>query len=181
VGTAPTIDGALNESAWSVANNVANKATIGTPNNTVTFGALWNSSNLYIGVKVLDSNLFNDSANTWEDDSVEIYIDANHNHGTVYDSFDRQFTKGYNDGGLAGTGSQTGVVHAWAAVTGGYSVELAIPWSNLGVTPGVNVTIGFDVGNNDDDNGGTRETQLVWWGNINDYNNTSAFGHVVLK
>lgn len=181
VGTAPTIDGALNESAWSVANNVANKATIGTPNNTVTFGALWNSSNLYIGVKVLDSNLFNDSANTWEDDSVEIYIDANHNHGTVYDSFDRQFTKGYNDGGLAGTGSQTGVVHAWAAVTGGYSVELAIPWSNLGVTPAVNVTIGFDVGNNDDDNGGTRETQLVWWGNINDYNNTSAFGHVVLK
>jgi hypothetical protein len=181
VGTAPTIDGALNESAWSVVNTVANKATIGTPNNTVTFGALWNSTNLYVGMKVLDSNLFNDSANIWEDDSVEIYIDANHNHGTVYDSFDRQFTKGYNDGALGGIGSQTGVVHAWAAITGGYSIELAIPWSNLGVTPTLNLTIGFDVGNNDDDNGGTRETQLVWWGNINDYNNTSAFGHVVLK
>jgi len=181
VGTAPTIDGALNEAAWSVANTVANKATIGTPNNTVTFGALWNSSNLYVGMKVLDSNLFNDSANIWEDDSVEIYIDANHNHGTVYDSFDRQFTKGYNDGALGGIGSQTGVVHAWAAVTGGYSIELAIPWSNLGVTPTLNLTIGFDVGNNDDDNGGTRETQLVWWGTINNYNNTSAFGHLVLK
>ncbi len=180
VGTAPTIDGLLNESAWG-ALTTANKTTIGTPNNTVTFGAMWDNTNLYVGVKVLDANLFNDSANIWEDDSVEIYIDANHNHGTVYDSFDRQFTKGYNDTALGGTGSQTGVVHAWAAISGGYSVELAIPWSNLGVTPAVNMTLGFDIGNNDDDNGGTRDSQLVWWGTINDYNNTSAFGHVVLK
>src|SRR5690349_7543692 len=119
VATAPTIDGALNETDWNLATSAA-KTTIGSPNNTVTFGVLWNSTNLYVGVRVLDANLFNDSANTWEDDGVEIYIDANHNHGTVYDSFDRQFTKGYNDGGLAGTGSQTGVVHAWSAIGGGY-------------------------------------------------------------
>ena len=180
VATAPTIDGALNETSWSLATSVA-KTTIGTPNNTVTFGVLWNSTNLYVGVRILDANLFNDSANTWEDDSVEIYIDANHNHGTVYDSFDRQFTKGYNDGGLAGTGSQTGVVHAWSAISGGYSVELAIPWSNLGVTPTAGMTIGFDVGYNDDDNGGTRDSQAVWWGTINNYNNTSAFGHALLQ
>jgi hypothetical protein len=180
VTTAPTIDGALNETDWSLATSVA-KTTIGTPNNTVTFGVLWNSTNLYVGVKVLDANLFNDSVNIWDDDSVEIYIDANHNHGTVYDSFDRQFTKGYNDGALGGAGSQTGVVHAWAAITGGYSVELAIPWSNLGVTPTAGMTIGFDVGYNDDDNGGARDAQAVWFGNINDYTNTSAFGHAFLQ
>src|SRR6185436_18837189 len=94
---------------------------------------------------------------------------------------DRQFTKGYNDGALGGTGSQTGVVHAWSAISGGYSVELAIPWSNLGVTPSAGMTIGFDVGYNDDDNGGTRDSQAVWWGTINNYNNTSAFGHALLQ
>jgi hypothetical protein len=180
VSTAPAIDGNLSETGWNLA-NTASKTTIGTPNNTVTFGAMWNSTTLFVGVRVLDGNLFNDSANTWEDDSVEIYIDANNNKGTTYDSFDRQFVKGYNDTALGGIGSQTGVAHAWAAVTGGYSVELAIPWSNLGVTPTAGMTIGFDVGYNDDDNAGARDAQAVWWGNINDYNNTSAFGSLVLQ
>src|SRR5436190_3455154 len=180
VATAPTIDGNLNEAGWNLAQTV-NKTTIGTPNNTVTMGAMWNSTYLFVGVKVLDGNLFNDSANIWDDDSVEIYIDANNNKGTVYDSFDRQYTKGYNDAALGGTGSQTGVVHSWAAITGGYSVELAIPWSNLGVTGAAGLTMGFDVGYNDDDNAGARDSQAVWWGTINDYNNTSAFGSVVLQ
>jgi hypothetical protein len=179
VATAPTIDGNLNEAGWNLAQTV-NKTTIGTPNNTVTMGAMWNSTYLFVGVRVLDGNLFNDSANTWEDDSVEIYIDANNNKGTTYDSFDRQYVKGYNDTGLSGIGSQTGVVHSWAAISGGYSVELAIPWSNLGVTGATGLTMGFDVGYNDDDNGGTRDSQAVWWGTINNYNNTSAFGSVVL-
>jgi hypothetical protein len=180
VSTAPTIDGNLSEAGWNLAQTV-NKTTIGTPNNTVTMGAMWNSTYLFVGVRVLDGNLFNDSANTWEDDSVEIYIDANNNKGTTYDSFDRQYVKGYNDTGLGGIGSQTGVVHSWAAITGGYSVELAIPWSNLGVTGAAGLTMGFDVGYNDDDNGGTRDSQAVWWGTINNYNNTSAFGSVVLQ
>src|SRR5688572_15583777 len=179
VATPATIDGNLNEAGWSIVTPVSETVS-GTPNNTVTFGTMWNSTYLYVGVRVLDANLFNDSANTWEGDSVEIYIDANHSHGTVYDSFDRQFVKGYNDTGLSSIGSTTGVVHAWAPITGGYSVELAIPWSNLGVTPTAGLMMGFDIGNNDDDNAGTRDSQRVWWGDINNYNNTANFGHVNL-
>lgn len=179
VSSAPSIDGNLSESGWNLATS-ASKTTIGTPNNTVTFGVMWDSTNLYVGVKVLDANLFNDSANTWEDDSVEVYIDANHNMGTTYDSFDRQFVKGYNDTALSSIGSTTGVQHAWAAVSGGYSTEMAIPWSNLGVTPTPGLVIGFDIGHNDDDNAGTREHQAVWWGTVNNYNNTSGFGTVLL-
>jgi hypothetical protein len=176
-----TVDGNLNESVWSLTNSVA-KGVIGSPNNTVTFGVLWNSTYLYVGVRVLDANLFNDSTDMWQDDSVEVYIDANHNHGTTYDSFDRQFTKGYNDAALAGIGSQTGVLHAWAAITGGYTVECAIPWSNLGITPTADSTvIGFDVGCNDDDNGGNRDHQSMWAGTINNSVNTSAFGDLQLS
>src|SRR5258707_6176314 len=180
VASAPAIDGNLSETGWNLAQTVS-KTTIGTPNNTVTMGAMWDNTNLYVGVKVLDTALNNDSANIWDDDSVEVYIDANNNKGTTYDSFDRQYVKGYNDTALGGIGSQTGVAHASVAITGGYSVELAIPWSNLGVTPTAGMTIGFDVGNNDDDNAGARDAQAVWWGNINDYNNTSAFGSLVLQ
>ncbi|MGE5558482.1 MAG: sugar-binding protein [Bacillota bacterium] len=132
VSTAPVVDGNLNESNWNINTSVA-KTILGTPNNTVTFGALWNSSNLYVGAKVLDSSLRNDSTNAWDDDSVEIYLDANHNHGTSYDSYDRQIVKGYNDTGIwINTGNTAGLTHGWAAVAGGYSTEVAIFWSSLG-------------------------------------------------
>ncbi len=167
-------------------------------NNTVTFGALWTSTHLYVGIKVLEPTTpINDTANSgtpptnvWQDDSVEVYIDGNHNHATSYEltgganglGNDRQFLKGYNDSALFNKGSATGVTHAWAAITGGYTVEIAIPWSNINVTGAAGLTIGFDVGNNDDDNGGTtRETQVVWNGTATNYNNTAAFGHLTLS
>ncbi|MGH8018106.1 MAG: sugar-binding protein, partial [Opitutaceae bacterium] len=174
------------------------ETVVGTPNNTVTFGALWNSTHLYVAAKVLDSQLFNDTANTgtpptnvWQDDSVEVYIDGNHSHATSYEltgganglGNDRQFTKGYNESALSGKGSQTGVAHAWGAITGGYTVEIAIPWSNVNVSgAAAGLTIGFDAANNDDDNGGaTRESHVVWAGTGTNYNNTSAFGDLTLS
>ncbi|MGH7958151.1 MAG: sugar-binding protein, partial [Opitutaceae bacterium] len=101
-----TVDGNLNESVWSAElTGSATETVVGTPNNTVTFGALWTSTHLYVAIKVLDSQLFNDTAGSlvWQDDSVEIYIDGNHNHATTYEltggtnglGNDRQFTKGY--------------------------------------------------------------------------------------
>lgn len=179
------VDGALNESVWNEAGNasVAKLVLGASANNTVTFSALWNSTHLYVAIRVTDSALHNDSTSVWLDDAIEVYIDANHNHGTTYDSFDRQFTKGYNDSAVGEKNNlTTGVLQGWSAVAGGYTIELAIPWSNLGITPSTNLTIGFDVGNNDDDNGGdTRESQVVWNGTVNNYQNTSAFGDLVLS
>ncbi|MGE5557231.1 MAG: hypothetical protein ACM3WV_01325, partial [Bacillota bacterium] len=42
-----TLDGNLNESVWNLEKS-ASKTIIGTPNNTVTFGALWDANNLYV-------------------------------------------------------------------------------------------------------------------------------------
>jgi len=50
-----------------------------------------------VGVKVLDSNLYNDSTTVYDDYSIEIYIAGNQNRGTTYDSNDRQYIKGWND------------------------------------------------------------------------------------
>ncbi|MBT1711353.1 Ig-like domain-containing protein [Fulvivirgaceae bacterium PWU5] len=175
-----TVDGNLSESGWNVTRAVS-KNVIGTGNNTVAFGVLWDNSNLYVGVRVQDAALFNDSSDPWENDAVEIYIDANNNKLTTYDGRDNQFIKGYNASSLLTKISVTGVQHAWAAISGGYSVEMSIPWSQLNVTPAAGVTLGFDIGNDDDDNGGTRETQAVWNGTIDNYQNTAAFGSLVLN
>jgi hypothetical protein len=175
-----TVDGNVSEGAWDIATDVS-KVVIGTANNTAKFGVLWDSTYLYVGMKVLDDTLYNDSTFVHEDDSVEIYIDGDHNHGTTYDSYDRQFVKGWFDSALVEQhGKTTGVLHGWSPIPGGYSIELAIPWSNLGITPTEGMTLGFSVGYNDDDNGGGRDGQTIWWGTANNWLDTSALGDIVL-
>ncbi|HEY8893380.1 MAG TPA: sugar-binding protein, partial [Niastella sp.] len=175
-----TIDGVINESAWRL-NNSITKNVIGTSNNTVTFGALWDNNNLYIAARVLDNTLNNDSPDPWNNDALEIYIDANNNKLTTYDGSDNQFIKGWNSSSLFSKVAVSGVQHAWAAISGGYAIEISIPWSQLGISPAAGRQIGFDIGNDDDDNGGDRDAQAVWQGTINNYQNTAAFGTLVLE
>ncbi|MFM7022388.1 MAG: putative Ig domain-containing protein, partial [Flavobacteriales bacterium] len=178
--SAITVNGALAETGWNL-NKQISKTVLGTPNNTATFGVLWDNTNLYIGVKVLDANLFSDSPEWWEDDAVEIYIDANFNKLASYDGLDNQIIKGYNKSGVFAKLSITGLQHAWTAISGGYSMEFAIPWSQLGITaPAGGTNIGFDIAYNDDDNGATREGQAVWNGTGSNYASTADFGRLTL-
>jgi arabinoxylan arabinofuranohydrolase len=177
-----TVNGSVSETSWSVVNTAFNKTTVGTPNNTATFGVLWDANNLYIGAKVIDANLNSDSADPWEDDAIEIYIDANNNKLTSYDGKDNQIIKNYNKSTVFTKFAITGLQHGWAAISGGYSIEIAIPWSQLGITaPAAGTTLGFDIGYDDDDNAGARDGQAVWRGTVDNYQNTSAFGSLVLS
>ncbi len=47
-----------------------------------------------------------------------------------------------------------------AALTGGDAVQMAIPWTNQGITPSENMVIGFDMASNGDTGGG-RTVQSV--------------------
>ena len=175
-----TIDGNLDESDWNVSTDVSN-VVLGKPNNDAKFGVLWDNTYLYIGVEVRDGSLHNDSEELGEDDSVEIYIDGDHNAGTTYDDFDFHFIKGWNDSTLfEKKGKTTGVLHGWAPTPGGYSIELAIPWNTIGIRPVEGLTIGFSAGYNDDDDGGEREGQAVWVGTKDNDKDTSALGDVIL-
>jgi PQQ-dependent dehydrogenase (s-GDH family) len=175
------INGNPNETIWEFTNSVT-KTIIGTPNNTVTFAVLWDSLYLYIAAKVTDANKFNDSANPWDDDALEIYIDAENNGGTAYGVNDRQFMKEWNSSAIWEKNNKTtGITHNWSNITGGYAIEMQIAWSNMGITnPGAGFTIGFDVANDDDDNGSTRESQKMWAGDANNWQYTQNFGDLVL-
>ena len=181
-----TVDGNLSEADWS-----GGFTTVGTillsasPAVTATFKTLWSPTYLYVAINVNDTTPFADSVNRWEDDSVEIYVDMNHAKSTTYQADDEQFTLRYNLSGGIGTAnghSLTGMLSAVVEKAGntGYTMEVAIPWSNIGVTPAAGNVIGFDVGINSDVNGGTRDGQLVWAGDGNNWNNTSKFGDLSL-
>ncbi|WP_167286385.1 fibronectin type III domain-containing protein [Paraflavitalea devenefica] len=176
-----TIDGNVNESNWEVTNNVT-KTIIGTPNNTVNFGVLWDSLYLYVAFSVIDANKYNESTNPWDDDAIELYLDGDNNGGTSYGANDRQFIKEWNSTTLWERVNQTtNVLHAWANTANGYTIEMRVPWSSMGVTnPTPGFTIGFDAACNDDDNGGARESQLMWSGDGNNWQYPRYFGDLVL-
>ena len=177
-------DGVLDEPDWSISTPIT-KTVSGTTGDTGTWGALWDKTYLYVGIKVSDSNLSTTAGfspiDYWHNDSVEVYIDPNADGGTTYDSNDKQLAQVWNDNGLYGVSSATpGVLHAWAAVAGGYSVEMAIPWSSLGVTPASGASAALDIGINDAVNG-SRVGQLVWHGTASDYKDPSGFGLMSLS
>jgi hypothetical protein len=180
------VDGALSDSIWSgggwfsIGRNV-----LGTPGLiSGVFKTAWDSTNLYVAVDVSDYALYKDSANRWEDDSVEIYIDYNNAGSATYQADDEQYSARYDGTGGISTanGHGTGVTVSTVTKAGnaGYTMEWVIPWSNYGGAPSAGSTIGFDVGINSDVDGGNRDGALAWAGTSSNWNNTSAFGDVTL-
>lgn len=174
------IDGYIAETVWEMSESLE-KNLFGNRNNSLIFGVLWDNNYLYVAAKVIDSELVNDGGPKYENDGIEVYIDANFNKGDSYDSYDRQIRKNYNDTGIEEISGHTeGIIHALKNIDGGYSVELAIPWSNLNITGSANTTIGFDIANNDDDDGGAKDNQIVWNGIADNWRNTAYFGEITL-
>jgi chitodextrinase len=179
VGNTIVVDGQLDEIDWDLS-YILSKVTEGSPNNTVTFGAIWNNEYLYIAGKVLDDSLVADNSTIpYQDDAFEVFIDADHNEGTTYDQYDRQYIVSYNSSTLWGSNAE-GVESAWSAIDGCFTVEMGIPWSNLGITPSEGTTIGFDIMADDDDDGDDRDGQFVWTGDDDNWQSTANFGDLIL-
>ncbi len=170
---APQIDGAI-DSVWTEQSGyLVQNIPIGTVSSDSDLSgiwrAIWDTDNLYFLVEVTDDLLVNDSTNSWADDSVEIYIDADNSDGTTYDGInDYQYIFRYNDPGTVHIGSNsayntTGISFVINEVTEGYIFECSIPWATLGVTPDVNNIIGLDIHLNDDDDGGDRDGKKSWF------------------
>jgi uncharacterized protein YjdB len=181
-----TIDGTLDESVWKLDRTIE-KPVIGIQNNTEIFGVLWDNTYLYIGVKVLDATLITTNANVYDNDAVELYFDMN-NNGGVYDASDRSWIKVINRATIwekVGVGAgleiaNSTVKSATQTIAGGYTMELAIPWTNLNVTPNTTSLYGFDIVIDDADAAPTRTNQSVWIGTMDNWTNLTAVGDLKL-
>ncbi|HEX7071765.1 MAG TPA: sugar-binding protein, partial [Rhodothermales bacterium] len=191
--TAPVIDGNA-EDVWSGAQRVViGTRTNGTdPDNADDLSAdarlLWDANGLYVLFDVTDDNLFNDSGDSWQDDTPEVYLDGLHERAAAYDGNDGQYEFSWGSDVITGANpGVTGADYAYVTKAGdvGYVLEASLPWSLVSLSsPAVGTTIGLELMINDDDDGDlTRESKIGWFapeGVDNAFSNPSSFGSAIL-
>ncbi|MGN6645612.1 MAG: sugar-binding protein [Cytophaga sp.] len=175
----PVIDG-LSDPMWNnyPAINL-NKVLIGSVSSSANLSATWkatyDNTNLYVLVDVLDSKLYNNNAAVYNNDGIEIYFDAGNSKSVSYGPKQFQYAFAWNNptvneyqhNATAGVtfaqtshGITAGCTNNCSAT--GYTMEVKIPWSTLGITvPNLSSFEGFEVMVNDNDSG-TRNAKIAW-------------------
>ena len=183
----PKIDG-VPEDLWSNARaykmgNVIYSPVSSDADFSASYKTLWDAKNLYVLIDVTDDSLKNDSdSELWyQDDCVEVFIDADNSKSDSYGDNDYQFHFDWDKSSptMAETqhGSTGNVEFAIVTAASGYRAEIKFPWATLGVKPSAGTRIGLDVHANDDDDGGDRDSKLTWRGKEdNAWQMPSAFG-----
>jgi len=169
------IDGEVDE-IWADA-AAADFVPLDDPNNgSGIWKVLYDAENLYVLVDVTDDSLQNDSAGSWQDDSVEIYFDGgNTKLSTALSGDDHQYTFGWTTDEIQGTnitGYIDGIEHAQVDTDTGWRIEVKMPWMSIwGVLPQAGDLIGIDCYYNDDDDGGdSRENKMLGFSAVEGWN-----------
>jgi len=188
--TAPTLDGELTESSWADATAHPLETTLtgtidGDADLAAEWLARWDDEALYVAVRITDDAQSADSDSAWNDDSVEIYVDADNSKEERYDGEnDFQFIVPYDGSGVSTGGDSPPAGDAEQAqqlTPDGWQVEFRLPWSTAGVTPSAGDLVGFDVHVNDDDDGDARDAKLSWFATEDDaWQNPRLFANVEL-
>ena len=177
------LDGDLNELPWQYAPwhtiefDEGTGPAPGGKDATCSFSVLADSEWLYVALRVTDDEILTGEVmgnELWNDDSVEIYIDANHAEAGAYEQDDAQITIGavnielgdIEEPELGGTGdgATTGTQAAVVESADGWIVESAVPLKNdkWEIKPKDGLIIGFNIHFNDDDDGAGRDHKLIW-------------------
>lgn len=192
LATAPTLDGALDEwadvAAVSSGNRVYSVAGWdGSADCTAVWQLAWDETNLYIAVRVTDDKHVQTASGNqiFRGDSVDMQFDTQRDadFGPGLSPDDYQIT--LSPGSFAGSGptafryqgTASGAIldapgghHVTLAAqqtSTGYTLEAAIPWSDLNLTPGVGLTIGLSLNANDNDTVGTAVQEVMMSNNPN--------------
>lgn len=146
----------------------------------------YDSQYLYVAVRIVDDVIIGDDSaaagsadsNTWEDDSVEVFVDGDNSNFDVRDTAGDK-PEGWTMGGQyvitvanayreAEAGNPGyGENAKWYALAGetanGYEAEFRMSLSLFG-NPKAGDIVGFNIAVNDDDDGATLEAQYLWSG-----------------
>jgi hypothetical protein len=131
----------------------------------------WDDEYLYLTVRVYDEKIVHDSVDPTDDDSIELFLDADNSRAAQPD--------GKNDFRLVfacnlehpvlGAGSAPVADELLASINtdmrstpDGYLLEAWIPWKVFGIAPQVKNRVAVEVEINDDDDGGSRDKKIGW-------------------
>ncbi len=179
----PVIDG-TKDATWNGNVYPFEINNAGVVENPADLSATWTSTydqnNLYFFVDVNDDNLSATQPNWYENDGVEFYIDATNRKGTTYQNTDFQFSYMFGDTQLRErnrNGSTAGSEIAKVNKTGGYRLEVKIPWALINIPPPANgYQIGLEVMIIDNDLG-NWQGKISWINPMdNSWNNPASFG-----
>ncbi len=170
-----------------------------------TVRAMWDEENIYLFWQSTDDALNTSSGNSYENDSFEFFFDGDYSRGTAYDGWDDVQgrivwgdlafnaadvnTMSRTDNLFDATGIEIGLSE-WAypdLTTGdspkGWNCEMKIPIreNTVDIEPEAGSLFGFETQLNENDTG-SRENMLRWWGNSNDgWNTPSLWGEAALS
>jgi endo-1,4-beta-xylanase len=177
----PSIDGTVDDIWKNAVETEANTWVQGSAGSTAKIKTLWDERYLYVLADVTDNNISKISANPWEQDSVEIFMDQLNEKSSSYDANDAQYRINFdNEKSYGGNCDVANFKSATSRTSTGYIVEAAVPLS--AVTPQAGSILGVDFQvNNDANNDGTRDSVAMWCDPTGmSWSSTSRLGNVML-
>jgi len=187
MATAPTVDGIILPGEYAGAEKIAIDAhsavfDVLAGGDTWPVGdcqyeawAVHTADAVYVAVDVVDDVITTDTAeagsqdgSTWEDDSVEVFFDADNDKepGRGSQNYEGQYVMTANGAWRTAEAHNAVLGSEWNAVATrtyrGYQVEFKVLKSAL-LNPADGATLGFNIGLNDDDGAG-RKAQINWNG-----------------
>jgi len=193
----PIIDGEMDPVWYSVTNLILDKLVTGYAIDDwfdiwAQVKLLWDDYNLYLYIDVHDDVIQPEATNTYEQDGIELYFDADNSKCETFDTLDdiqlRFNTDWVPDGvhpevGFGTTGEwegdvfdRTGIDWVFKFTDLGYVFEGVIPLANLQMEGQAGWDIGFEVQINDND-GDARSAEYKWWSSSgNSWQNPGIWG-----
>ncbi|MBO0901336.1 endo-1,4-beta-xylanase [Cellulomonas sp. zg-ZUI222] len=175
-GEVPVIDGAVDDAWQGLSAVVTGKQVSGTATATAEVRTLWDTDRLFVLMEVTDPDIDLTATQPWEQDSVEIYVDAGNAKNGTYLPTDMQLRINADNAVSFGNGPATQVervTSATARTETGYVVEVAIDMLDLGIEDSVH---GLDFQVNDAA-GGARIGTTNWADATNQgYQSTAHWG-----
>jgi len=185
---------------WSVAKPVSFKNP-SESDNRVEVWSLWDNDSLYFRMEVADKDLRayqteKDHPLLYLDDMVEILLDVLNDKNDCWNTDNIVYHinllgQKKDDRGTEDCESDPlwdgeahyhirlhGTLNDTTDIDKGYQVEIAIPWSELGITPETKRKIGINFANGDNDGAGR---QLFDWSGAWPLRTPSDFGTLILK
>lgn len=176
----PVIDGEVDE-CWSSATAYQIKIPVMAwqgAKGTVKY--MWDEKNFYALFEVNDSVLNKANSNTYEQDSIELFLDQNNCKETTYDKLCGQYRCNFDGEMSYGTvPSKDGVTAKAVKTSAGYRVEICVP---LLVEGKAGIKLGVDGHINDANEKGSRISVMKLNATQDsDYTNPSAWAEITLK
>lgn len=182
-----SVDGRLDEPTYQTAHRIEIEDPSGASDNRTRVRASWDAQTLYVGFEVEDAAVETpDAPEFHERDGIQMYLDRDRDrepnglrtgdYNVIVDAAGRTLVEKGTPNGQVETDA-VDVEAAARETSDGYTLELAIPWGDLGAEPTLGQRMGFFVANHDRDDG---ELASYGWGVRDGFGYPSKWGDLRL-